>query len=816
MFRNYLKVAWRNLMKNKTFSFINVFGLTIGLTSCMLISLYLYHELSYDTYHKNVNRIYQIGTTFVKEGKEDRTGVTPAPLGRMMQQVFPEIESTTRLLKAFSDDKTLLQYNLPSGEKKSFYETSAYLADSNFFQVLTYKFREGDPKTALLHPNTLVISQEIAKKFFGNESAINKIIHISSSTNGDHDFSITGVFIPSAIPSHIDARLFMSMRGGSVEEYMTQLNELASNNMFATYAVLKPGTDPKKLEAKFPAFMDKYAAKDLKAMGFYKKQFLTPLKGVHLFSNTTLNVTPSGSVTYLYILGSIAVFTLLIACINFMNLSTARSSKRSAEVGVRKVLGAEKKGLIWQFLGESILMSFIAFCFALALTRMLLPLFSQVAAKQFSFSVSQIAFLFAGFLSLAVLTGLLAGSYPAFYLSSFAPVKVLKGKISNSLAAVSLRKTLVVFQFVISVVLIIASIVISNQMGYLRNTDLGFAKDQQIVIPLRSKASKDIYPSLKNEIAQQSQIQSVGASLYYPGIMNPSDMPLYKEGSNMNDSKRFFTNWIDDGFLQTLGVKPIAGRLFSKDHPTDTNYKMVINEQALKDLGLPPPEKAVGKFLLADWRGQTYRWEIIGIVKDFHFKDLHMPVEPYAFQLNNVPQYNYIVAHAKPQNLPTTLKAIESIWKKLNPNEPFEFSFMDQDFYKNYQSDDRLESIVGYFTIIAILISCLGLFGLAAFSAEQRIKEIGVRKVLGASIGSIISLLSKDFLKLVGIAILIASPVAWFAMNKWLQDFAYRTNIGWQVFLSTAVIALCIALLTVSFQAIKAAVSNPVKSLRTE
>ena len=816
MLRNYIKVAWRNLMKNKTFSFINVFGLAIGLTSCMLITLYLYHELSYDSYHRNVNRIYQVGTTFVKEGKEDRMGFTPAPMGKMMQQEFPEIETSTRLLKAFSDDKTLLQYSLPSGEKKSFYETSAYLADSNFFQVLTYKFSEGDPKTALLHPNTLVISQEIARKFFGNGSALNKTIHISSSTNGDHDFMITGVFIPSTTPSHIDARLFMSMRGGSMEEYMSQLNELASNNMFATYIRLREGSNPKKLEAKFPAFIHKYAAKDLKAMGFYKKQFLTPLKDIHLFARTTLNVTPAGSVTYLYILGSIALFTLLIACINFMNLSTARSSKRSAEVGVRKVLGAEKKGLIWQFLGESILMSLIAFSLAIVLTKMLLPLFSQVAAKQFSFSISQLALLSTGFWGLAMVTGLIAGSYPAFYLSSFAPVRVLKGKISNSFAAVSLRKTLVVFQFVISVVLIIASVVISNQMRYLRSADLGFAKDQQIVIPLRSVTSKNIYPSLKNEVSRLEHIQSVGASLYYPGIMNPSDMPLYRDGTNMNDSKRFFMNWIDDGFLQTLGVQTIVGRMFSREFPSDTSFKMVVNEEGIKELGFPSAQKALGKFILADWRGQTYRWQIIGVVRDFHFKDLHMPVEPYGFQLNSAPQYNYLVAHARPQNMPNTIKAIESIWKRMNPNEPFEYSFMDQDFYKNYQADERLESIVQYFTIIAILISCLGLFGLAAFSAEQRIKEIGVRKVLGASVGSIISLLSKDFLKLVGIAILIASPVAWFAMNKWLQDFAYRTNIGWQVFLLTSAIALCIALLTVSFQAIRAAIMNPVKSLRTE
>ncbi|HYJ38350.1 MAG TPA: ABC transporter permease [Chitinophagaceae bacterium] len=816
MIKNYFKIAWRNLMKNKTFSFINVFGLAIGLTSCMLITLYLYSELTYDSYHKNIGQLYQLGTTFVKEGKEDRTANTPAPMARTMQQEFPEIERTTRLMKTFSDDKTLLQYASPSGERKSFYETKAYLADSTFFQVFTYKFIEGDPATALSNPNSLVLSKEIARKLFGNESAINKVLRVSSSTNGDHDFNITGVFEPAKIPTHIDARFFMSIKGGDIEEFAGREADLASNNMFHTYLVLRPGSDPKKLEAKFPAFIDKYAGKDLRAMGFHKKQFLTAVRDIHLFANTSSNVTPQGSVTYLYILASIAVFTLLIACINFMNLSTARSSKRSAEVGVRKVLGAERKNLIWQFLGESVLMSLIAFAFALGIAWLLLPLFAEVSGKEFSISFQQYGLLFVVFLILAILTGLLAGSYPAFYLSSFIPVKVLKGKISNSLAAVSLRKTLVVFQFVISVVLIIASVVISNQMRYLRTKDLGFAKDQQIIIPLRSSTAKNIYPSLKTELSRQSQIRSVGATQYYPGIMNPSDMGMYKEGDNVSNSKRIFMNWVDDSYLQTLDIKPVAGRLFSKEFPADTNLKIILNEQGIKQLGFPSVDEAVGKNVQFDWQGETYRWEVIGIVRDFHFQDLHVPVEPYGFQLNNRPQYNYMIAHVNTSDMPATLKSLGSIWQKLNPNEPFEYSFLDQDFYKNYEAEERLASIVGYFTIIAILISCLGLFGLAAFSAEQRIKEIGVRKVLGASVGSIVSLLSKDFLKLVGIAILIASPIAWFAMNKWLQDFAYRTNIGWQVFLLTAAIALCIAILTVSFQAIRAAVSNPVKSLRTE
>jgi len=816
MIRNYLKVAWRNLMKNRIFSFINIFSLSIGFTCCMLISMYLFHELSYDTYHKGINSLYQLGTTFVKEGKEDRTANTPAPMAKTMQMEFPEIEKSTRLLKTFLDDKTLLQYTEHNGEVKSFNETNGYLADSTFFQILTYHFKEGNPATALLNPNSLVISEEIAKKIFGNETALDKVIHISSSTNGDNDYKVTGVFSPSVTPSHIDARFFMSADGGNARRYFNRPDDLASNNMFYTYFLLKPGTDAKKLEAKFPAFIDKYAGKNLKAMGFYKKQFLTPVKNIHLYSNTSTNVTAGGSITYLYILSSIALFTLLIACINFMNLSTARSSKRSAEVGVRKVLGAERSSLIWQFMGESLLMSLIAFVFALFFAGALLPLFSKLSGKEIIFSFQQHGILLAAFFILIIITGLLAGSYPAFYLSSFRPVKVLKGRISNSLAAVSLRKALVVFQFVISAGLIIASVIINNQMQYMRSKDLGFNKDQQIVIPLRSVPAKNIYISLKTEIEKNPQIQNAGSSSYYPGIMNPSDMPLYREGENMNNSKRVFTNWVDESFLQTLGIKPVAGRLFSKEFPADTNNRIILNEEAVKQIGFKNAQDATGKNVLIDWQGQIYHWEIIGVVKDFHFKDLHSPIEPYGFQLNNVPQYNYLVAHAKTADIKSVLQFVRETWHKLNPNEPFEYSFLDEDFQKNYEADNRLAAIVRNFTLIAILISCLGLFGLATFSAEQRTKEIGVRKVLGASVGNIVGLLSKDFIKLVFIAILIASPLAWLAMHKWLQDFAYRTNIAWTVFVITAVVAVSIALLTISFQAIRAAIANPVKSLRTE
>jgi putative ABC transport system permease protein len=353
-------------------------------------------------------------------------------------------------------------------------------------------------------------------------------------------------------------------------------------------------------------------------------------------------------------------------------------------------------------------------------------------------------------------------------------------------------------------------------MKYMRTKDLGFAKDQQIIIPMRSSNAKNIYPALKAEIKSNSQVQSTGATLYYPGIVNPSDLGLYMDGKNVNDAQIVHTNWVDESFLQALDIKPVAGRLFSEQFPADTNNRVILNETAIKKIGFASPQEAIGRNVHFDWRDGTHSYTIVGVVKDFHFQDLHVPIEPYGFYLNNQPYYNYLMVHARAANLSGLLRSIESSWHKLNPNEPFEYSFLDADFQKNYQAENRLSAIVGYFTLIAILISCLGLFGLATFSAEQRIKEIGVRKVLGASVGNIVGLLSKEFLKLVLIAVIIASPVAWWAMNKWLQDFAYRTTIGWTVFLITALIALCIALLTISFQAIKAAIANPVKSLRTE
>ena len=816
MLINYFKIAWRNLLKSKTFSFINIFGLAAGLTCCMLISIYLLHEFSYDSYQPDVKNVYQMATTFSMNHKDFTLAAVSAPIASTVKKEFPEVRQYTRMMQLSTfEDKTMLQYRAPGAAPLSFFESKGFLADSSFFRIFSYHFIEGTPASALDEPNTIVVSEEIAHKLFGHAAALGKIIHVSSSSNGDHDLVVKGVFRPVDRPSHIDASFFMSFAGGDMEAFMRrQENDFLTNNMFTAYLRLAPGTNPASLDAKFPAFLDKYAGKQMKEMGFEKRQFLVPVRDIHLRSDIPGNITPPASKTYLYILGSIAIFTLLIACINFMNLATARSAKRSAEVGIRKVLGAVKSKLIGQFLGESILMSGIAFFLAWGFTVALLPAFSQVTNRVLTLSLPGQLPLLAGFLGLAIVTGLLAGIYPAFYLSSFQPAKVLKGKFSNSLAAISLRKGLVVFQFIISVTLIVSSVVINDQMAYLRNKDLGFDKTSQIVVPLRSSTAKELCSALENEFRGNVQVISAGAAVYYPGIVNPSDNLIYADGQFAQDAKRARMNYVDFEYMKTLGLQTVAGRLFSKEFLADSD-RMVLNESAVKALGFASPEAAIGKKVHNNFQQNTYTNEIVGVVKDFHFEDLHLPITPYAFRLNGGSN-SYLLVHARAGEPGPLLTALGAAWHKLNPNEPFEYSFLDEDFQKNYAAEERLSTMIRYFTIMAILISCLGLFGLASFSAEQRIREIGIRKVLGASITGIVLLLSKDFLKLVAIAMVIACPVAWLIMHKWLQDFAYRTPISWVVFVITFFSTLGITLFTISFQAIRAGLANPVQSLKAE
>ena len=816
MLKNHLKIAFRNLRKSKLFSSINVFGLSVGMTCCMLLLLYINSELSFDRHHEFADDIYLLRSENTYNGELMDNPRAPSPYARAMKAEYPEVVQVTRVWQNFLENETLLRVTGENKTLKAFNERSGYQVDSTFFDVFTYQFLEGNAPTALDDAHSVVLSEALARKLFDDAPALNKTIQIGGVAGSNENFQVTGVYRDESVRSHIDAPYFLSINAGWAGGFLReQKQDYSGNNMFYTYLRLQPRTDAAKLQDKLPAFVNKYARKDLKLSGMDKKMALLSVKDIHLFDKVDAILTPTSSVMYLYVLGSIALFTLLLACINFMNLATARSVKRAAEVGMRKVMGAQRSGIIGQFLGESMVLTLLALLAAGVLVVLFLPAFNQLSGKALEFSDLLQPKIIAAFLGLALGTGLVAGSYPAFYLSVFNPLDVIKGKFTNLASATLLRRGLVVFQFVISIGLVVATIVIQEQMKFMREQPLGFNQDQQIVIPLRNEQARKAYRALRNELLQNSQISGAAGTGYYPGILNPSDFGLYRPDQSVNEVAITKSNWVSPEFMELLGFKLLAGRLLSKEFMGDTaSETMVVNEATLRKFNIPL-EKAIGQKLNHDYQG-THSVEIVGVVQDFHFADLHQTIEPYAFFLKSNDFFNYLIVHVNTAEVGKVLPFIESKWKGLVPDEPFTYSFLKEDFQKNYDADARTARIVNVFTIISILISCLGLFGLTAFEAQQRVKEIGVRKVLGASVTSIVALLSKDFVKLVVAAIVIATPLTWYLMNAWLQDFAYKIEIEWWVFLLAGLVAVGIALLTVSFQSVKAAVANPVKSLRSE
>ncbi|HMC84474.1 MAG TPA: ABC transporter permease, partial [Chitinophagaceae bacterium] len=803
---NYFKIAWRNLFRNKVYSMINIFGLAVGITTCTLITMYVMDETSYDKHHKEGERIYRIAS----DTKGEKWVSTAAPYAAALKKDFPEVEQQTRLLRMPGVDKFLLEYE-PS--KKQFFETNGYYVDSTFFSMFSYDFKYGDKNTAFDQPNTIVISAAMAEKFFGKDNPINKVVKVGLPF-GETNYTIKGVLKTQVFKSHIPDGFFLNMNNSDVGQWVKAQANWASNNVFHTYIKLHAGTNPKTFEAKLPAFLNRNGGADFKAWGLTKTLFLQPLKDIYLHSNYGFEIAPNGNIQYLYIFSSIAAFLLLIACINFMNLSTARSEKRAKEVGVRKVVGAVKSMLIGQFLGESLLLSFLALIISLAFIKLFIPLFNQLTGK--SLSLTEHPQIFAWLLLITVATGLLAGFYPAFYLSSFKPISVLKGKLKTNISASFIRKGLVVFQFSISIVLILGAILIGKQLDYVSNQNLGFSKSQKIVLPLQTKEAAVSLTVLKNDLAANPQVISSAMGSTYPGIENIQDMLFYGEGKSAKDNIDIVTAYIDNDYVKTLGIQILRGRGFSKEFTADSNA-LVLNETAVKKLGYTT-DNAVGRNAYFEFHDKKYSMNIIGVVKDYHFEGLQQEIKP--FTLSQSPFFSaansYLIVDIKSNDYASVLSLIEKSWKRINPNSPFEYTFLDKDFQRNYEKEQRTSALIKYSALIAIVIACLGLFGLATFTAEQRTKEIGIRKVLGASVFGITSLLSKDFIKLILLSIFIASPLAWLAMNKWLQNFSYKTSISWWMFAVTGLLSVLIAIVTISFQAIKAALANPVKSLRTE
>ncbi len=807
MFRNYLKTAFRFLLKNKSFSFINVIGLAIGTLCCLYILLYVEDQYSYDKHHKSAADIYRITASLSLPGDKHLIPHSSPPIAPAMKRDFPEVLQFTRVVPDFNAGKHLLRY-----KEKLVYEDKPLYVDSTFFDVFTYHFTNGSAKNVLSEPFSLVLLKTTAQKLFGSEDPVGKVIEIDDN-DGKNDYKVTGVVDESLGKSHLRANMFITMNGGGLGQFIRQNQSWAGNNLTFSYVKLRPDADASALEKKLPAFLNKYGGEQLKAAGMEKILHLQPLGSIHTTTDYEKELSKSIDPSFLYILLLIAILIQIIACINFMNLSTARASKRAKEVGVRKVVGAERSDLMKQFMSESFLLSLISVLIALPLLLLTLPVLNQITLADIRVSMFANYRIWLLLGAIIGITGLVAGSYPAFYLSAFEAIKVIKGNFTNRISASGLRRSLVVFQFVLSIILIAGIIVIYSQLRYIQQKDLGFDKDQKLVFTFYTQDTKAIVNAFANDLRQLREVKGVSRSNNYLSQLIFSDIPVYVSGGNEAAAVDVQFTVTDENFAKTNGIKLIAGRDFRL---FDTG-RVLVNETVLKRLGLKP-EQGPGTKLFTKFPGvPEFSNEIVGVMNDFNYNSLHDEVKPFMLAYSAPqPFMSNLTVATDTRNYQSLLSKIETIWQKDFPSEPFQYKFLDQEVQKQYETEITLSKIINSFTIMAILISCLGLFGLVAFSAEQRKKEIGVRKVLGASVAGVVGLLSKDFLKLVGIAVLIATPIAWWAMNKWLQAFAYRVEMRWWMFALAGCTAIIIAMVTISFQAIRAAIANPVKSLRTE
>jgi putative ABC transport system permease protein len=802
MLRNYLKIALRSLRKHRVISFINIIGLAVGITCGLLIFLFVREETSYDRFNLHADRTFRIVKDFVNDdGSRLPDATTPPALAPAMLHEIPEVEQATRVFPGWGG-KYLIRYG-----EKSFTEDLVFRVDSNFFDVFTFPFVEGDAKTAFRQLNSIVITRSMARKYFGTDDPLNKVLRTDAG-----NLKVTGVVgdIPDAAHFHFDFLISTAKFGGNIDNQWNWYN-------FYTYVRLKPHTTIGPVVAKVQAL---YHKNDKEGKNIFYAQ---PLTDIHLRSDLKWEIEPNGNVLYIYVFAIIGLFVIAIACVNYINLSTAKASLRAKEIGVRKVTGALRGALIRQFLTESVLTVLLSFVLALALARLLLPTINLLIQKDLSLGVLTDPLWLGAILAAILLIGLLSGIYPALYLSGIKPVLVLKGQGYTGRPAFDLRKALVIFQFTISVALIAGTVVIVQQIRYAQSAKLGLTKDQVMVIDDAGSLSRADREAMLGELVK---INGVTKAASANGVVGGQNWTTNMNAKGSENSQLINFLGISYDYLDVLGIHIKEGRNFSAAFPSDTTSNglagqtsrlsgsVILNETAVRDLGIHEP--VVGQLVQRGKDHDTvYYFKIIGVTDDFHYASFKSAIKPFAFILNNDWQDNFTVKVA-PAGLDHTIAQIGGEWKRFAPDRPFHYSFLDEAFSKHYQSDERFNQVVLYLTILAIGIGCMGLFGLTAFMIERRTREIGVRKVVGATATSIVVLLSRDFIRLVLLAVLIATPIAWFALDKWLGNFAYRISIQWWVFVLAGGAAVLIALLTVSFQAVGAALANPVKSLRSE
>jgi putative ABC transport system permease protein len=790
MLKNYLLVALRNLKRNKVFSFINIAGLALGMACSLLIILWVQDERNMDSFHANTSRLYNIYERQYYDGRIEAGYYTPGMLAQEMKKKIPGIDAAVDYT-AYSDKLTFQVGDKIIKEEGSY-------ASEDFFSMFSFSLLQGKPATALNDPSAFAISRKMANHFFGSpEAAMGKTIRCENKK----DFKVTAVFedVPQNSTFKFDfvANWF----------YFLDQNSWAKewgNNGPATAILLRPDANPANISARSRKFLDDYNKEQDKS--FHVELGMQRFDELYLHSNFKNGEISGGRIEYVNLFSIIAIFIMLIACINFMNLTTARSVKRAKEIGIRKVIGAVRTVLMRQFIGEAVLLAFFATVIALLLAALMLPGFNSLTGKQIVFPFSNI-FFWIELLALTIVTGIISGSYPALFLSSFNPVTVLKGALKFSSGAALFRKGLVVFQFVLSIVLIIGTIIVSKQVHYIQNKDLGYNRENLIYIPIEGDL-RDKYTLFKEQALSMPGIQTVTRMTESPTNLGSNTGGVDWDGKDPNSRPSFTQASVGYDFVKTLNIQIALGRDFSKDFGTDS-VGYLINESAMRKIGYKDP---IGK-RLTFWQKKGM---IIGVVKDFHFNSLRLPIEPLILRLNDKEQWGTALVKTGKGKTKEALASLSQLCKNLNAKFPFTYQFSDEEFKKLYKSEQVIDKLSNYFAFLAIFISCLGLLGLAMFTAEQRTKEMGIRKVLGASVSGLFALLSKEFLQLVIIALVIASPLAWWIMNNWLQDYNYRTDISWWVFAAAGILAILIALATVSFQAIKAALVNPVKSLRTE
>ncbi|MBC6997598.1 ABC transporter permease [Cytophaga sp. FL35] len=809
MFKNYIKIAWRNLIKNKQQTIINLLGLTMGTVSCLAILLYVFAQLGYDEHHDHSDSLYRVETVIERDGQEPFESATSSPpIAFAMKEDYPEVEEATRVVLTDVFYSMLMR---AADSEDSYYESRVYMADSTFFKVFDFKMLEGDKATALNEPNSVVLSSSLADKLFGEKEVLNKAI-VWGSGEGALTLTVKGVFDEKAQKSHLNPNYLVSMSTPGMGTFVQNFDNFATNNFVHSYVKLASNVSASQLEAKLPGFIQERASEDLKSAGMGNKILeLQKVKDIHLYSEGRNNQLDKVSdIAFLYFLLSLAFFIQLVACINFINLSTARASKRAREIGVRKVVGAGKNSLMGQFLGESVLLSLFAMFISIPIVILLLPVINDLTQESLTYLHLYQWQIVSLLLAIGVVTGLAAGIYPAIILSSIKPVKALKSATILQSGSGNFRKALVVFQFVVSIGLVATVIIISQQFKFTQTKDLGYKRDNLIALRIGTEEASTKFESLKSSFLNIPGVTSVASGNYAPSEMILADNGFYLPGGNSENRTVVKRNGVSDGYFKTMGIPLLKGRDFTA---VDTVDQIIVNEATLRAFNIKL-ENALSSTLLQGTDEETFEMRIIGVVADYHFASLREEIQPLFLHKETEP--NWLFLKTNTDNYGSLLAGMEDQWNSTVSNVPFDYRFVDKEVERLYDEEKRLGLISVAFTFLAIFISCLGLFGLISYVTEQKKKEIGIRKVLGASVHSVVQLLTKDFVKLVLIAFLIASPIAYLLMSRWLEGFTYRIEIEWWVFVLSGGFALIITLLTVGMQSLRSAVANPVKSLRTE